>query len=192
MTRRMLLLASVAGLAGCTAPPGPRVAPDPSGFPPLPRGLGLEPGRDPVYSSLLYTSSAFAAPARGIGANPPYAARLVGMVEYLTAMILIEPRFQTFPPLVQPTLAEGRAELRAAFGISETASPQSVIDAFAGASASLEGGDRAAAEASLRPIVADPARTVATLGAVPFMPKLSFALSYTLQPWGRMQGIRLR
>jgi len=192
MTRRTILLASLAGLAGCAAPPGPRVAPDPFGFPPSPRGLGLEPGSDAVWVSLLQASTAFAAPARNIGTNPPYAARLVGMVEYLTAMILIEPRFQTLPPLVQPYLSEGRTEMRAAFGIAQTASPQSVIDAFAGASARLEGGDRAAAEASLRPVVADPARTVATLGAVPFLPKLNVGLSYTQQQWGRMQGILLR
>jgi hypothetical protein len=40
--------------------------------------------------------------------------------------------------------------------------------------------------------VSDPARTIATLGAVPMLPRLSYGLSYALQSWGRMQGILLR
>lgn len=191
MTRRMLLLASLAA-AGCATPPGPSVAPNPAGFPPSPEGLGLEPGSDPVWVSLLYTNSAFAAPATNLGNNPPYAARLVGMVEYLTAMILVEPRFATMPPLVQPSLATGRSEMRSVFGISQTASPQAVITAFTGASSGLERGDRAAAEAALRPVASDPARTLATLGAVPTMPRLSYGLSLTQQSWARMQGILQR
>lgn len=191
MTRRKVVLGPLAAVVACAPAPGPRVAPDPSGFPPSPAGLGIEPGSDAVWVSLLYTNNAFGAPATNIGNNPPYAARLVGMVEFLTAMILGEPRFATMPALVQPSLATGRAELRSVFGISETASPQAVITAFAGASAALARDDRAAAEASLRPVVSDPARTLATLGAVPVMPRLSFALSLAQRSWVDQPGIRL-
>jgi hypothetical protein len=187
-SRRFALAVAAAALAGCAEGGGslpaslPRVAPNPGGAPPSAAGLGLQPGSDTVHSALLYTRSAFAAPASRIGQNRPYAARLSAMYEYLTAMMW-EPRFVAMAAIVQPALALGRAQLREVLGLSATAAPNTVTGALTGAAAALEGGDRAAAEAALAPVSADPARTIATLGALPPMPAVNNALALTQRAW---------
>lgn len=185
---RRLVLIGAAAPAACAQGGGtgagtlPRVDADPDGWPPSPAGLGLQPGSDPVFSSLLQAQSAFAAPAARIGGNAAYAARLSGMVEYLTAMMW-EPRFLAMAAIVQPALALGRAQLREVLGVSATASPNAMIRALAGTAAALERGDRTAAEASLAPVAPQPARTLATLGALPVMPALNAALATTNRAW---------
>jgi hypothetical protein len=187
-TRRLALSGLVVSLAACAQQGGagggsvPAVAANPGGGPPSPAGLGLQPGSDPVFASLLYTQSAFAAPASRIGQNLPYAARLSGMYEYLVAMMW-EPRFVAMAAIVQPPLALGRAQLREVLGIGPTLAPDTVIRALAGAAAALDRGDRAAAERALAPAAADPARTLTALGALPAMPAVNNALALTQRAW---------
>jgi hypothetical protein len=170
-------------LIGCAVPPG-----GPVGFPPSPAGLGLPPASDPVFASLSNARSALADPPRRIGDNQPYAARTVGQLEFVAAMIR-EPRFITIAPIVEVPLARGRAEARAALGLAQNAAPQAVISALAGAAAALERGDTAAAERALSPVSTAPARTIETLRALPFMPNAVNALALTERVWDRIYAL---
>jgi len=187
-TRRLAVAGLAASLAACARQGGagsgsvPAVAADPGGGPPSPAGLGLQPGSDPVFASLLHTQSAFAAPASRIGRNLPYAARLSGMYEYLVAMMW-EPRFLAMAAVVQPSLALGRAQLREVLGLGPGLAPDTVIRALAAAAAALDRGDRAAAERALAAAAPEPARTLATLGALPAMPAVTNSLALTQRAW---------
>lgn len=168
MTRCTLAAFVLLCLAGCASAP--------AGLPPSPAGLGIPAMSDPVPAAVFNARAALADPARRIGDNPAYAARTVGQLEFVTAM-MGEPRFHAVAPLVEGPLLRGRAEARATLGLAEGASPQAVITALAGAAAAIDRGDGAGAERALAPVAASPARTLAVLRALPFMREASNALS---------------
>jgi hypothetical protein len=171
----LLCLAGCAGL-GASSPP-----------PPSPAGLGLPLGSDPVFAAVLNAGSALADPPARIGGNAAFAARIIGQLEYVTAM-MVEPRFTSIAPIVQPGLDIGRAEARAAVGIAPAAPPASVIGALAATAAALDRADSAGAASALAPIAPDPAATLARLGALPPLPRANEALSRTRIFWGRVIG----
>jgi hypothetical protein len=180
--RHSLAVFALLVVLGC-AMPGGKVD-----FPPSPAGLGLPPAADPVLASVSNARSALADPPRRIGDNPPYAARTVGQLEFVAAMIR-EPRFISIAPIVEVPLARGRTEARAALGLAQDAAPQAVISALGAAAAALERGDAAAAERALAPVSAAPARTIATLRALPFMPTAVNALALTERVWDRVYAL---
>ncbi len=172
----LLCLAACAG-PGAFGPP-----------PPSPAGLGLPPQSDPVLASVLNARSALADPPRRIGDNRAYAARTVGQREFVAAMIG-EPRFIAIAPIVEVPLRRGRAEARRALGIAADATPEAVIAALGGAAAALDRGDTAAAERALAAVSAAPGRSLATLGALPFLPSAVNALALTERMWDRIFAI---
>ncbi len=182
--RRRAALAVLLVLGGCGARPA-----DPASFPPSADGLGLSPGSDLVLSAVMTARSALADPASRIGPNPAYAARIIGQLEYVAAMIN-EPRFITIAPIVAPQLAFGRAEARHAIGLEQGANPHAAIRALAGAAAALDRGDRAAAARALEPVSPNPEATLATLGALPPLPQANAALALTERVWDRMNTLR--
>lgn len=131
---------------------------------------------DVVPAAVVNARSALADPPRRIGDDAAQAARAVGQLEFVTAM-LGEPRLFPIAPMVEAPLVRGRAEARATLGVAAEAAPQAVIAALAGAAAAIDRGDAAGAEAALAPVAADPARTLAVLRALPFMRQASDALA---------------
>ncbi len=183
MTRRTLAAFAALCLAGCASAPGPFFPGD--AFPPSPAGLGLNAGSDPVLSAVINANSALADPPARIGNNAAFAARIVGQLEYVTAMMR-EPRFTSIAPVTEPQLKIGRAQARQVLGIGQDADPRAVIAALAGAAAALDRGDAAAADAALAPVSSDPAATRARLANLPFMLRASQGLQLTQQMWGRI------
>lgn len=157
-------------LAACSAPAGD------SRLPPSPAGLGLPPGSEPVVASISNARAALADPARRIGANPAYAARTIGQLEYVAAM-MGEPKLAAIAPVVEPLFRAGTAEARRSLGIREEAEGRAVIAALAAAAAAFDRGDQAAAEASLAPVSPDPALTRARLATLPALPRANSALA---------------
>jgi hypothetical protein len=145
-------------------------------FPPSSAGLGLPAFSDPVPAAIINARAALADPARRIGDNPAFAARIVGQVEFAAAM-MTEPRFHPIAPLVEGQLLRARSELRAAIGLVPGASPQAVITALAGAAAALDRGDEAGADRALAPVSAAPRQTRQALRGLPFMRDTSDALA---------------
>jgi hypothetical protein len=168
MALRILAVFALLWVAACTG--------GPTRPPPSPAGLGLPAISDPVSAAIFNARAALADPPRRIGDNPAYAARTVGQLEFVTAM-MGEPRFFAIAPLVQGPLLRGRAEARATLGLAAEAAPQAVIDALAGAAAAIDRGDGAAAERALAPVSATPARSLAVLRALPFMREAANALA---------------
>ena len=69
------------------------------------------------------------------------------------------------------------------------AAPEAVIAALGGAAAALDRGDTAAAERALAAVSAAPGRSLATLGALPFLPSAVNALALTERMWDRIFAI---
>ncbi|WP_144185541.1 hypothetical protein [Elioraea rosea] len=186
MWRRAALGAFLA-LCACAASPGGTPRPAADAFPPSADGLGLRPGSDLVLSAVMSARSALADPPTRIGPNPAYAARIIGQLEYVAAMIN-EPRFITIAPIAAPQLAFGRAEARQVLGLRQDASPHEAIGALAGAAAALDRGDRAAARAALAPVSPEPEATLATLASLPGLPRASAALALTERIYDRINS----
>lgn len=185
--RRRATLGALLALSACAAPPGGASRPAADAFPPSATGLGLPPGSDLVLSAVMSARSALADPASRIGPNPAYAARIIGQLEYVAAMIN-EPRFITIAPIAAPQLAFGRAEARHVLGLRQDASPHQAIGALAGAAAALDRSDREAARAALAPVSPEPEATLATLAALPALPRANAALALTERIYDRIHS----
>lgn len=184
--RRMMLLAGLTLLAACNAPG--------SGYPPpalvsLPRDAVTGAG-DPTRAAVFNTAYAFGTPA-SLAGKPEEAARAAANFEYLTIEIPYGARYRTLNAILQPQLEAGRAELRQVLGVRPDAPPQQVIDALYAAARALQAGDPAAADRILsnQNFTAGGATTLATLGALPPMPKVATAAVHTQQEIQRSDQI---
>jgi hypothetical protein len=166
--RRAVLLALLP--AACAAPgaisPYQGVTLPPSAQPP---GAG-----DPVRGAILASAYVFGQPS-SVAGNPAAAAEALGQLEYLAVEIPTGPTWRDFDPLVGPMLVDGRAEARAAMGLSPGLSAQSAVDALYATAAALRAGNRAGAEAALAPVAPNPGATLGRLAALPYLPRAAAA-----------------
>jgi hypothetical protein len=171
MTRRAALLLPLL-LAACGAPP-PGPAPVT-----LPETAAQQGVGDPTRGAILSAAYVFARPDT-IAGDPAAGAEALARLEFLTVQLATDPRWIGLAPQVVPLLQDGRAEARAAFGISPAVPPQGAMDALFGAAAALRAGDRAGAAARLEPLVGAPGvePMLARLSAFPTLPRAAFALA---------------
>lgn len=188
MPRSPLLAAGLAALAlaACAAPG--------SGYPPpalvsLPRDAVAGAG-DPTRAAVFNTAYAFGTPA-SLAGKPEEAARAAANFEYLAIEIPYGARYRTLNAILQPELEAGRAELRQVLGVRADAPPQQVIDALYAAARALAAGDTATADRILsnQNFTAGGATTLATLSALPMMPKVATAAVHTQQEIQRSDQI---
>jgi len=168
--RRLVLL--MLALAACgPLPPRPQPVTLPESA--MPQGVG-----DPARGAILSASYVFGQPS-AIAGNPAAGAEAIAQLEFLAVDLETDQRWIGMNPLVAPLLAQGRAEMRAYFGIPQSAPPQRVIDVFYGAAVALRAGNRQAAGALLAPLVGPErvAPLLEQLTAFPYLPRAASALA---------------
>ncbi|WP_368416731.1 hypothetical protein [Falsiroseomonas sp.] len=158
-------------------------------------------GADPAASHL----GGFGDPVRGAALNAPRllgdTSRLVGrpaqaalaavQLEVIADAFRTDPRYMhEVSGTARATVEAGRAELRRAIGIAPEAPPEMVIGQLRDAAAALEGGSRARAEAALTgpAFPAGGAATLARLGRLRFLPRVSEAAGAARAEIGRLDG----
>jgi hypothetical protein len=158
-------------------------------------------GADPAASHL----GGFGDPVRGAALNAPRllgdTSRLVGrpaqaalaavQLEVIADAFRTDPRYMhEVSGTARATVEAGRAELRRAIGIAPEAPPEMVIGQLREAAAALDGGSRVRAEAALTgpAFPAGGAATLARLGRLPFLPRVSEAAGAARTEIGRLDG----
>lgn len=193
MTRRHCLpIAALLLLGACEGRPFP----DPVEQVQLPAAANASQVTDPTRGAILSAAYVFGQPETVAG-NPAAAAEALGQLEYLTAELASNSRWQDLDALVVPMLRQGRAEARTAFGFRSDAPAQLAVEALYGAAAALRSGDRARAEAALRPLTGPgrEAGTIERLAALPRLPQAAAATARAqnaLTQRDRNQGRALR
>jgi hypothetical protein len=130
---------------------------------------------DPTRAAILNAAHVFGQPG-SVAGNPAAAAEALGQLEYLAAEFATGPLRQAgSDALAGVMLGQGQAEARQAMGLRPDLRAQAAVDAWYGAAAALRAGDATAAEAALRPVAPDPARTLAQLSALPMLPQAAAA-----------------
>jgi len=125
---------------------------------------------------VLSSAYAFARPERLHG-NPAAAARAVASLEWMTESLPFDQRWIGAAPATFSRLALGRAEVRAALGLTADAAPHRVAEALGQAALALDGGNRAQAAAALNPVA--PGGGAAVLGVLDALPRLPRAAEAT-------------
>ena len=157
----LLLLAACAGPAARPAADVPLA---------MPAGAG-----DPVRAAVLAAAPAFADTA-ALAGRPAEAARQAARLEWLAASLVQQADWRRATPLLGPTLRSGRAEMRGALGVPDSAAPAAVAAALLRAAGALEEGQPSRAEAALDPISAGQGRAVLRrLAALPPLPRAASA-----------------
>ncbi|MBR0653632.1 hypothetical protein [Plastoroseomonas arctica] len=145
-------------LGGCAEMLRPRVAAPP------PAGL-LPPMADPVGGALAATTAAFTDQGSGLRSRPAEAARAAAQLEYLVEQA---PAWTPVSSAAEIALAAARAELRAAVGVPENATPRQAMVALTNAANALDRRNEGAALAALAPVGGEPTlRRLGDLGALP-------------------------
>lgn len=165
---RLLPLACVAlGLAAC-AESGAPTAPMPT-----PAATGVT--SDPVRSAIINANDFFSRPQAG---QPARAGRAIADIEYLAEVMPNDPRYRTAGARGLTELQVARREARSALGVAPGAPSADVVRGLRDASAALETGNRAGAEAALprNVFTLGPAQTIQRLGQPPRVPSASGAL----------------
>ena len=157
MRRRLLLAASCLPALGCS----PRNAP--------PQVSAFGSG-EPVSTALNLAQRTFVARSLTYG-RPADAARAAAAMEYVVNAIPTDPQLFSLPADTKQGLIQGRAEVRAAIGISADAPSSLVIDRLLAAAAALERGDQEAAARELAPLVSSGTgeQMVTRLADLPYM-----------------------
>jgi len=145
-------------LGGCAEMLRPRVAAPP------PAGL-LPPMADPVGGALAATTTAFTDQGAALRGRPAQAARAAAQFEYLADQA---PAWTPVSPAAEIALAAARAEIRAAAGVPDTATPGQTMVALTNAANALDRQNQGAALAALAPVGGEPTlRRLSDLGALP-------------------------
>ncbi len=165
MNRRGLVLGVLAVAACSPAEPPPT----------LPAAESGAVTADPIRSAIQNATGYFRRPQAN---QPAAAARAIADIEFLTAAIPRDPRWQAAPAQAQTQLQQARNEARSALGIPASAPTQSVIDGLSAAAQALDANDRTAlAQALPRSVfTAGPEATVQRLSRPPRIPSAGAAL----------------
>jgi hypothetical protein len=160
--------------AGCTAS-APR--PDTASIPPW-----AAPFWQGDIIAILHAEWAWADPSRTHGL-PAQGALAVAEIDYLAGDLSTSPRWVGLSPLATMRMVQARAAVRQVVGIAPDASSQAVVDALLATKAALDAGNRPAALAALSgPIFGfGPERTLAVLGALPYVQTANIATALTAQ-----------
>lgn len=175
------LLAALASLAACAAPPPGE---------PLPTLAQPAAGAaDPTRQAVLSAAASFANPS-ALAGRPADAARAAAQLEYLAAVLPSDQRWIGATPTLFSQLAQARSDLRSALGIALAAPSATTVRSLSEAADALDQGSRAGAVAALTPVA--PGGGAAVLDRLERLPPLPRAASATRSAQQEMLEMDLR
>lgn len=145
---------------------------------------------DPVRGAALNAPRLLGDTSRLAG-QPAQAALAAVQLEVLADAFRSDPRYMhDVSGTARASVEAGRAEMRRTLGIAADAPPETVIAQLREAAAALDAGSRARAEAALSgpAFPGGGAATLARLGRLPFLPRVSEAAGAANQEIGRLRG----
>lgn len=145
---------------------------------------------DPVRGAAL-NAPRLLGDTSALAGRPAQAALAAVQLEVIADAFRTNPRYMhEVSGTARATVETGRAELRRAIGIAPDAPPDQVIGSLRDAAAALDGGSIARAEAALTgpAFPAGGAATLARLGRLPFLPRVSEAAGAARAEIARLDG----